>query len=87
MNWSLATLNLARTALEAGLVNSAGAQVIEDRFLPRFEKVTSTSDSASVVAAANDALQGKSSISVPMVVVAIKRRKSETLVELEPVKD
>ncbi len=87
MNRLLATMIIAGVAFEAGVTSAAEAQETAPPLLPRFEKVTSTSDSASVVAAANDALQGKSSISVPMVVVAIKRGKSETMVELKPVED
>jgi hypothetical protein len=61
-----------------------GAQAQADT-LPRYLDVTSRSDSAEVVRAVNDALQGLSSLEVPMRTTRYQRDKSTVVVSLEPI--
>jgi hypothetical protein len=53
--------------------------------LPPFAAVTPTnSDSTGLVAAANDALQGKFGITAPMVVIAFRRTPDGVLISMKP---
>jgi hypothetical protein len=60
------------------------AQVTSDT-LPRYRDVTARSDSAALVQAANDALQGLSSLEVPMRTTHDRREKQDVVVSLQPV--
>ena len=61
----------------------SGQQSLPDT-LVRYANTTAASDSISLVAAADDALQGRSSVTVPMVVKRFVREKSAVLIELSP---
>lgn len=70
-----ANMNIAMEAQPTGTV------------LPPFEKVRPSSDSVSLVRAADDALQGASSITVPMRVVRFHRSAGIVEVALVPQAD
>jgi hypothetical protein len=53
--------------------------------LPRYRDVTVKSDSAALVEAANDALQGLSSIEVPMRTTRYRHEERAVVVSLQPV--
>ena len=53
--------------------------------LPRYRDITAKSDSISLVQAANDALQGLSSLEVPMRTTRYRHEDRAVVVSLEPV--
>ena len=52
--------------------------------LPQFERVVAASDSSALVRAANDALQGKMGVEVPMLTTSFKREANAVLLSLRP---
>jgi hypothetical protein len=52
--------------------------------LPRFEQIVATSDSSALVRAANDALQGKMGVEVPMSVTSYRREGRSVVIALRP---
>ena len=53
--------------------------------LPMYRNITAASDSASLVAAASDALQGRLFVTVPMVVEGYRREPNSVVIDLAPV--
>ena len=85
MSIRLATILGCTILFHAAFAEAASAQESLPDTLPQYEKTTAaTSDSVSLVAAADDALQGLSSVPVPMVVKKYVRGKSSVVIELQP---
>lgn len=53
--------------------------------IPMYGNITAASDSASLVAAASDALQGRLFVTVPMIVKGYRRETNSVLIDLAPV--
>lgn len=62
-----------------------GARYEASETLPRFAAVRGEADSLALVRAANDALQGRSSVAVPMTTTHFLRQGRTAMVSLEPV--
>lgn len=53
--------------------------------IPMYRNITAASDSASLVEAASDALQGRLSVTVPMIVKGYRRETNSVVIDLAPV--
>ncbi len=78
----------ATVVFQSALSNPSSAQVVSPDTLKQYAKTTpANADSLSLVAAAKDALQGMSSLEVPMIVEKYVREKTAVVIELRPAPD